>query len=169
MSADKIQPSEIVDGNKVGTYLSNAVITEAAITNGAIYSGGGLGKAFQGVAMALGVEMIARTCHEANRALCQAFGDDSQLPWAEAADWQRESAIKGVEFALANPAASPSAQHDAWYRDKVADGWVFGFTKDPVAKTHPCMVPYDQLSPEQKAKDYVFKAIVNAMSVPKSA
>lgn len=105
---------------------------------------------------------IARTCHEVNRAICEAFGDRSQKSWDEAEQWQRDSAIAGVRYAYNNPDAPPSAQHEAWMRDKAADGWVYGPVKDADAKTHPCMVPYDQLPPEQRVKDYTFKAIVNA-------
>lgn len=61
----------------------------------------------------MNVETIARACHEANRGLCLAFGDISQPPWDSAPDWQKESAIKGVEFCIANPEAPASANHDA--------------------------------------------------------
>lgn len=105
---------------------------------------------------------IARTCHEANRALCAAFGDHSQVAWEDAPDWQVDSAIKGVEFCMANPDAPPSANHDSWMAEKISAGWVFGLVKDADAKTHPCIVPYDELPPDQKAKDYVFKAIAGA-------
>lgn len=110
------------------------------------------------------VEAIARACHEANRAICETYGDQSQKPWGAAEGWQRDSAIKGVRFALDNPTAPPSAQHDAWTADKIADGWVYGAVKDADAKTHPCLVSYDDLPPEQRVKDGVFKAIVNALA-----
>jgi hypothetical protein len=108
-------------------------------------------------------EKIARVCHEVNRAYCQALGDDSQLPWVEAADWQRESAIKGVAYALENPDAPVSAQHDAWLADKKADGWKHGPVKNADTKEHPCFVSYDELPVEQKAKDYIFRAVVHAL------
>jgi hypothetical protein len=111
----------------------------------------------------LTIETIARACHEANRAICEAFGDMSQKPWAGAEQWQRDSAIAGVKFARENPSAPASAQHDAWSKDKTDNGWVFGPIKDTVAKTHPCLVPFEELSGDQKAKDGVFKAIVNAL------
>ncbi len=110
------------------------------------------------------VEAIARVCHDANRAYCLGCGDASQKFWDEAEGWQRESAIKGVQFALDNPDAPASAQHDAWSADKVADGWTFGPEKDATAKTHPCLVPFDRLPHHQQAKDRLFREIVAALS-----
>lgn len=105
-------------------------------------------------------EQIARICHEVNRAICEAAGDTSQKPWAEAAQWQRDSAVRGVAYAVANPNGPASSQHDAWMADKLADGWVHGAAKDADAKTHPCIVPYDELPFDQRVKDHTFRAIV---------
>jgi len=107
---------------------------------------------------------IAQVCHEANAAYCRVIGDATQRSWNEAEQWQRDSAIKGVEFAQANPNAPASAQHDAWLADKAADGWTYGPLKDPSTKQHPCIVPYAGLPLEQRRKDALFKAIVNALS-----
>ena len=109
------------------------------------------------------IEMIARMCHAANRNWCRENGDFSQERWHEAPEWQRQSAIDGVKFHLANPDASDSASHDAWMSHKLADGWTYGEVKDADAKTHPCIVPFDQLPPEQQAKDRLFRAIVHAL------
>lgn len=106
---------------------------------------------------------IAVVCHQANMAWCQCYGDLSQKDWAQAEPWQRDSAIKGVEYALANPDAPDSAQHDAWMADKIKDGWVYGEVKDATAKTHPCIVPFELLPPMQQAKDKLFRAIVSAL------
>jgi hypothetical protein len=110
------------------------------------------------------VEGIARVCHEANRAYCLMLGDDSQKPWDEAPDWQRDSAKKGVMFNFASPNAPASASHESWLEEKTAAGWVYGEVKDAEAKTHPCCVPFDQLPKEQQAKDHLFKAIVAALA-----
>jgi len=109
------------------------------------------------------IEAIARVCHEANRAWCEANNDYSQKPWDEAEEWQRNSALAGVRFARANPDARDSAQHDAWSRDKIRDGWTYGAVKDASAKTHPCLVPFGELPHFQQAKDRLFKAIVGAL------
>ena len=109
------------------------------------------------------IEAIARTCHEANRAYCQALGDNSQLPWEEAPEWQKESARAGVRFHIVHPDATPSASHESWLAVKEAEGWVYGPVKNPKIKQHPCMVSFDQLPCEQQAKDYIFRAIVHAL------
>jgi hypothetical protein len=107
---------------------------------------------------------IARACHEVNRAYCASLGDHSQPAWEDAPEWQRTSAIKGVEFTLANPEAGPSASHESWLAEKAADGWKYGPVKNPETKEHPCFVPYDELPVEQKAKDYLFQAVVRSMA-----
>lgn len=107
------------------------------------------------------VLVIARVAHEINRAYCASLGDTSQPAWEDAPEWQQQSAIAGVEMHLANPDATPEQSHESWLAQKVAAGWVYGEVKDAEKKQHPCCVPYDQLPPEQKAKDYLFRAAVH--------
>lgn len=42
--------------------------------------------------------------------------------------------------------------HEVWARGRMAEGWRFGPNRDDEAKTHPGLVPYDEL-PESE-KDY---------------
>ena len=107
---------------------------------------------------------IAKITHEANRAICACAGDHSQKPWDQAEQWQRDSAIAGVKYRIENPEATPEDQHNAWSADKRRDGWTYGDVKDAEKKTHPCLVPYDQLPFDQRVKDHVFAAIVTACS-----
>lgn len=106
-------------------------------------------------------EMVAAVCHEANRMYCLINGDDSHLPWAEAPQWQRTSAVNGVYFAL-EYRRTPEESHLNWMQEKAREGWVYGEKKDEFNKTHPCMVPYAQLSEFQKQKDKLFLAVVNS-------
>jgi len=112
------------------------------------------------------IEAIARVTHEANRAWCAAHGDHTQLAWEDAPAWQRDSAMAGVRFHLANPDAGPSASHDEWMRHKLAEGWTYGPHKNPEKKEHPCMVPFEELPPQQQAKDRLFRATVHALAAP---
>ena len=108
------------------------------------------------------IETAARTAHEVNRAFCQYIGDDSQVPWNEAPNWQRQSAVNGVQFHLDNPDAGDSASHDNWMREKIEQGWKHGDKKDPDRKLHPCIVPFRELPRDQQFKDRLFRTIVHA-------
>ena len=110
------------------------------------------------------VYSIARVCHEANKAWCEADGDMSQKSWLEAEEWQRDSAIKGVKFKFKNPDAGNDEQHNSWMKEKLDNGWKYGKVKDSKKKTHPSLVPYDKLPEFEKRKDALFSAIVKALS-----
>jgi hypothetical protein len=107
-------------------------------------------------------EAIAKVCHQANKAYCEALGDDSQAEWENAPDWARKSAIDGVAFHLQHPDATASASHNAWLAEKEATGWKYGPRKDAEKKEHPCFVAFEQLPLEQQAKDFIFRSIVHA-------
>ena len=110
------------------------------------------------------VEHIASVCHEVNRGYCVSLGDHSQPAWKDAPAWQRESVIAGVRAALADPNRQPGDSHAGWLEHKLREGWKYGPFKDPEAKLHPCMVPFDELPREQRAKDYLFLAVVRALA-----
>lgn len=106
------------------------------------------------------IELIAKVAHEVNRAYCEALRDESQVPWEEAEEWQKDSARSGVRLHVETPSLGPEASHEAWAITKLTDGWVYGEIKDPEAKTHPCLVPFEDLPVGQQAKDYIFTAVV---------
>lgn len=106
------------------------------------------------------IAMIASIAHEANRAYCTALGDSSQPRWVAAPQWQKDSAIAGVEAHLASD-LTPEQSHEAWLAHKKADGWVYGPVKDAATKQHPCCVPYSELPEDQQVKDRLFGAIVS--------
>ena len=113
----------------------------------------------------LTVPQIAQVAHQVNMAYCASQGDNSQKTWEEAPEWQRTSAINQVRFHLDNPDAALSHTHDSWMKEKVESGWVYGPQKDENKKTHPCIVPYEDLPIEQKAKYCLFSAVVRTFAV----
>lgn len=108
-------------------------------------------------------EQIARIAHEINRAYCGSLGDTSVPAWEDASEHQRASVLAGVNMHLGDPNVTPEQSHEAWLAMKTADGWTYGPEKNAEAKEHPCMVPYAELPPEQRAKDSLFKAVVALM------
>lgn len=108
-------------------------------------------------------EVIARVCHEANRAYCSITGEE-QLPWEQAPIWQKEAARAGVEHILNNHGLSPRDIFELWKEKKLEDGWKYGNARDEEKKEHPCLVQYENLPLAERKKDELFKAIVLALS-----
>ena len=110
-------------------------------------------------------EQIARVCYDANRgyqAAVPTVGIPVGVPWDEFPADQQRGVISGVE--MARGGAQPDELHESWTELKVKDGWVYGDVKDADAKTHPCLLPYAELPPEQRVKDVLFAAVVQALS-----
>jgi hypothetical protein len=100
----------------------------------------------------------------------QPWGDlseDYRKPNREQADWYRayleavdcgflatkENKPRQVEFTVAEVENLAQMEHGRWWAEKRAAGYVLGPSKNDEEKTHPCMVPWDQLSEAEKEKD----------------
>jgi len=46
---------------------------------------------------------------------------------------------------------------------KTAEGWKYGEVKNPELKEHPCFTAHENLPQEQRAKDYLFKGVVDSL------
>lgn len=114
------------------------------------------------------VELLAAACHSAWYAYTVLALGEQGKPWSSAPDWQKESMMNAVQFWDVECAAFPEGMpleekvktlaplsHENWMEYKKDEGWVYGETKDPEKKTHPCLVPYDKLPHDQKVKDIV--------------
>lgn len=106
---------------------------------------------------------IAKVAHEVNRAYCEALDDYSQAPWGETPEWQKNSIMDGVQAIMDRRVTSPGGAHRSWLEHKERDGWVYGEEKDAKKKTHPLMIPYEDLPEEQKIKDVLFFTIVTQL------
>lgn len=110
-------------------------------------------------------EQIAEICHAANRGL-QSAAPSPGIPvaaeWADLDERMQSSILSGVHGV--QDGKTPEESHDAWCDFKRADGWVYGSEKNADLKTHPCLVPYDELEESDRIKDSLFAAIVHVLS-----
>lgn len=43
--------------------------------------------------------------------------------------------------------------HEVWAKTRISQGWTYGEHRDDELKTHPCLVPYEELPEEEKEYD----------------
>ena len=43
--------------------------------------------------------------------------------------------------------------HENWAAGRIADGWIYGESRNDTKKETPCLVPYEQLTEEEKEFD----------------
>lgn len=43
--------------------------------------------------------------------------------------------------------------HEVWAAGRIAEGWKYGPVRDEIKKKHPCLIPYEELSEEEKDYD----------------
>jgi hypothetical protein len=55
--------------------------------------------------------------------------------------------------------SSPAELHGSWVQSYITMGWTYGPERSVEHKTHPDMVPYDQLEQREQDKDAVFIAL----------
>lgn len=77
---------------------------------------------------------------------------------------QLESLIKGTEIGLTHLDATPEENHQTWLDTKISQGWKYGEKKDFKMKTHPDIVPFDELPQIEKNKDIMDVTMLKALS-----
>jgi len=76
----------------------------------------------------------------------------SDFDW-DAPEENIENLMDGVRFLESRPGLTPEHNHMNWMVNMARKGWGYGPVKNPKKKTHPDMVPYDELPTVEKAKD----------------
>jgi hypothetical protein len=113
--------------------------------------------------MAMTIQGAAKVAHGIMRAYRKFHGDDSQKLWHEAEQSQRESIVQAVMAIMHNPTITEEQLHSVWLAGMKSDGWTQGEEEDAEKKTHPSMVPYNDLPAERRLQDVLFSASVRTV------
>jgi hypothetical protein len=105
--------------------------------------------------------IIAKVIHSANRAYVDAIGGRAvNLTWEEIREEERQGLIKAVASMIVNPQL-PETSHEQWCLAREKEGWTKDVRYDYNRKTHPNLIPYDQLPLEEQFKDHMFMGIAS--------
>jgi hypothetical protein len=78
-------------------------------------------------------------------------------PWMDREAPFREQFVKTIERICADGyETTPEREHDSWWRAYEAMGWKYGPVRDRERKEHPDMVPYNDLTIDERDKDEIF-------------
>lgn len=112
------------------------------------------------------IQSIAEMAYEVNRAYCAIVDPGRSIVAFDDAPLEtRESVVIGVQHLLDNPEADPAEMHDFWMKTKIAQGYIHGHQVDHGLKTHPNLVPWENLSLAEQAKDAIFIGVVRSVSL----
>lgn len=111
----------------------------------------------------LTIEDVARIAYDANRRLNIVAGNVDYPTWDDVAPEDRLMFLEGVRGQWANPNRSAKQVHDYWMDDRIANGWKYGETRDFHLKTHPSLIPFEEISVLEQVKDTLFTNMVAAL------
>jgi len=106
---------------------------------------------------------VAMIAWEAYRNYLDIIGELPAPPWLAADNSKREQFVNGVKFHAENPNATPADSHEHWRKYMEARGYQYGDERNIKEKTHPAMIPFNQLPPELQAPHHLFASICKSM------
>lgn len=105
--------------------------------------------------------IIAKVIHSANKAYADAIGGRLLNPsWEEAPEQQRQDLLKAIASTIINP-QTPQFSHEQWCLAREKEGWTKDINYNPHRKTHPSLVPFDQLTFEEQFKSHLYMGIAS--------
>ncbi len=86
---------------------------------------------------------------------------EAQLAQSMFDDEQRARRIKAMQECAVR-STSDAERHESWMKMYVDSGWVYGEQFDPAKKTHPNLMPWDQLPATTRSKARIFDIVAKA-------
>lgn len=107
-------------------------------------------------------ERVAKAIYEATRIEAR-WSERSIVPekWEDRDEKFRKNMVDiVVKYLAMDKLPTPEEAHDSWTEAYLKMGWKYGKARDIVKKTHPDMVPFNDLPKDEKDKDSIFLSFV---------
>ena len=88
-----------------------------------------------------------------------------KVAWNLLPESEKDGYAKAVGYRIENPETTEVDMHNKWSADKFEAGWTYGEKLDFVKKTHPNLVPFEDLPVDQQMKDKLFLNVIDAILV----
>lgn len=115
--------------------------------------------------MELQYEDIAEIAHEARRAYCNIGLAEEVVSWNGLPLAEQQDVIELLKFCVENAGQqlNPEALHTHWMGMKLRQGWKYGELTDAEHKEHALLLPYSELSEENRLKMALFLHVSGLM------
>jgi len=100
----------------------------------------------------LSVAQTARAFHQTLQSLRGSWGTGELDDWEDTSEHNREMGCKFIREVMKNPQITAEAHHDKWVAEMAMRGYRNGDVRDHNAKTHPFMVPWEDLEHEDRVE-----------------
>ena len=110
----------------------------------------------------MNLEKIAKIIYKATRLEAE-WSKRSIVPekWEKRDEKFRKQFIDIIDKYLSQETLpTPEEAHNSWVQYYLDMGWKYGKKRDVVKKTHPDILPFYQLSKDERDKDAIFLAVV---------
>lgn len=113
---------------------------------------------------------VARVCYltdQIQTAFLRGGGileESAIVPFAQAPPEQREILTGLAKTILITPTITPAEVHASWVQAMKSRDWTRGATLDTPNRRHPLLVPYDELSENDKLRPVTFLQVVRGLT-----
>jgi hypothetical protein len=108
------------------------------------------------------VDACGRHAHEGHRTYRELMGDLSHKPWSELGE-EEKAPVRLAVIGIVEGDDDAERSHNRWVQSLTSQGWKQGPKKDWETKTHPNLVPWDELSIETQELNQMFVRSVKSM------
>jgi hypothetical protein len=107
-------------------------------------------------------EVITKFIYEAARKEAE-WSERSIVPepWYDRDEKFQKQMIDVVQkYIKSTEMPTPEEVHNSWMKAYLDMGWKYGEVRDTEKKTHPDLLPFDQLPKDERDKDAIFLSLV---------